>query len=75
MIVSRRNWQKGIASEAGNAILFDAWERFDGTQIHALVDPDNEAGGPMLRHLGFRRIDDELIHGETLHVWQTQRLA
>ena len=75
MIVSRRNWRKGIATEAGNAVLFDAWERFIGTEIHALIHPDNVAGAPMLRKLGFRRLDDQLIRGENLAVWQIQRLA
>ena len=75
MIVSRRNWRKGIATEAGNALLYDAWERFNGDQIHALLHPDNSSGAPMLRKLGFRRLDDQLARGENLAVWATQRLA
>ena len=75
MIIGRRSWQKGVATEAANAILFDAWERFGGSQIHALLHPDNTAGGPFLRRIGFRRDDDQLVRGETLEVWQTQRLG
>ena len=75
LIISRRNWGKGVAAEAGNAILYDAWERYDGAQIHAIVHPDNPAGGAVLRKLGFRRQEDELIRGETQEVWQTQRLS
>ena len=36
MIMSRRNWRTGIATEAGNALLYDA-DRIDGDEIHALV--------------------------------------
>ena len=75
MIIGRRSWQKGVATEAANAILFDAWERFAGSQIHALLHPDNTAGGPFLRRIGFRRDDDQLVRGETLEVWHTQRLG
>lgn len=75
MTVSRRVWRKGIATEAGNAMLYDGWDRFRGDHIHALVHPDNSAGGPFLRKLGFRRIEDEIVRGETLRVWQTERLA
>lgn len=75
MIVGRRSWQKGIATEAANAILYDAWERFGGNLIHALVHPDNVAVGPFLRRVGFRRDADELVRGETLEVWHTQRLG
>lgn len=74
-IIGRRNWRKGIATEAANAIVHDAWERFPGSQIHALVHPDSTAGGPFLRRIGFRRDDDQLVHGETLEVWHTQRLG
>ena len=73
--ISRRNWDKGIATEAGNAILYDAWRRFPGDQIHALVHPDNSASGAVLRKLGFRRLDDELIHGLEQQVWEIQRLG
>lgn len=75
MIVGRRSWRKGLATEAANALLYDAWERFTGSQIHALLHPDNSAGGPYLRRIGFRRDEDELVRGETLQVWHTQRLS
>jgi RimJ/RimL family protein N-acetyltransferase len=74
-IIGRRNWRKGIATEAANAIVYDAWGRFPGNQIHALVHPDSAAGGPFLRRIGFRRDDDQLVRGETLEVWHTQRLG
>ena len=75
IIVSRRSWGKGVAAEAANAALYDAWDHFDGTEIHALVHPDNSPGGAILRRLGFRRQEDELTRGETLQVWQVQRLG
>jgi RimJ/RimL family protein N-acetyltransferase len=74
-IIGRRNWRKGIATEAANAIVYDAWERFPGDQIHALVHPDSAAGGPFLRRIGFRRGNDQLVRGEILEVWYTQRLG
>ena len=75
MIMSRRNWRTGIATEAGNALLHDAWDRIDGDEIHALVHPDNTAGAPLMRKLGFRNLEDALLRGEALTVWQTQRLS
>jgi ribosomal-protein-alanine N-acetyltransferase len=75
MVIGRRNWRLGIATEAANAILYDAWGRFSGNQIHALVHPDSAAGGPFLRRIGFRRDDDQFVRGETLEVWHTQRLG
>lgn len=75
MIIGRRSWRKGVATEAANAVLFDAWERFGGNQIHALLHPDNTAGTPFLRRVGFRRDTDQLVRGETLEVWHTQRLG
>ena len=75
IIVSRRNWRQGIATEAGNAALWDAWERFGGSEIHAIVQPDNTAGQGILRRLGFRRQDDQLARGEEWQVWQVQRLG
>jgi RimJ/RimL family protein N-acetyltransferase len=75
IIINQRNWGKGVATEAGHLIVFDAWTRYAGHKIHAIVHPDNSAAGPVLRKLGFRHQDDELIRGETLQLWQTQRLA
>ncbi len=73
--ISRRNWGKGVATEASNAILYDAWRRFPGNQIHALVHPEDESSGTVLRKLGFRRLEDELIHGIEQQVWEVQRLG
>ncbi len=75
VIIGRRNWRTGIATEAANAIVYDSWGRISGGQIHALVHPDSAASGPFLRGIGFRRDDDQLARGETLEVWHTQRLG
>ena len=75
MILGRRNWRDGYGTEAGNAILFDAWGRLDGHAIHALLHPDNTAGSALLRKLGMQRGNDEIGRGETLQVWMTHRLA
>ena len=75
IIVSRRSWGTGVATEAGHAIVFDAWQRYSGDEIHAVVRPDDPAAGPLLRNLGFRLQDEELIRGEMTQVWQIQRLG
>ena len=72
--ISRRNWGQGFAAEAGNAVLYDGWDRLKGDLVHAVVPHDNRAGGQMLRMLGFRRLEDQLIHGEEQQVWDLQRL-
>ena len=73
--ISRRNWDKGIDTEAGNAILYDAWDRYRGDQIHAIVHPDDTGRAAVLRKLGFRLEGSRLIHGIEQHVWEVQRLA
>jgi RimJ/RimL family protein N-acetyltransferase len=73
--LSRRNWGQGLAAEAGNAVLYDGWERLKDDLIHAVVPHDNRAGSKMIRKLGFRRGEDQLIHGEEQQVWQSQRLS
>jgi len=75
IIVSRRSWGTGVATEAGHAIVFDAWQRYSGSEIHAVVHPDDPASGPLLRKLGFRLQDEGLIGGEMVQVWHIQRLG
>lgn len=71
----RRHWNQGYATEAGHAILLDAWDRYDGNLIHALTQPDHKASASVLRKLGFRRVDDRLIHGTKQYLWELPRLA
>ena len=75
VIISRRNWRHGVATEAGNAVLWDAWERFDGSDIHAVVHPDDTAGRGVIRRLGLRHQEDQQTRGDTWQIWQVPRLA
>jgi len=71
--LSRRAWGKGYSTEAGHAVIADAWTRYPGNQIHALIDPANTHGSELLNRLGFRRLDDEVVGGSLLQVWIVQR--
>jgi RimJ/RimL family protein N-acetyltransferase len=71
--IARRYWREGYAIEAGHVILSDAWERYDGALIHAVAHPDNTASEATLHKLGFRFVEDRLIHGETQRLWEIQR--
>lgn len=72
--LAKRYWGKGLATEAGHVILGDAWERYSGDLIHAVVHPENTASARVLHKLGFHRVEDRLIHGETQHLWEIQRI-
>jgi len=74
-VISRRYWGRGMATEAGQALLYDLWDRFDGQEVHSIVHPENPTAGEVLRKLGFRRLADQLIHGANQQLWQTQRLG
>ena len=71
--IAKRFWREGYATEAGHVILMDAWDRYSGDLIHAKTDPDNEASASTLHKLGFRLVDERLIHGQTQHLWEIQR--
>lgn len=71
--IARRFWNDGYATEAGHAILADAWGRYGGDLIHAVAHPDNRPSEAMLRKLGFRLVEDRMIHGVTQHLWEIQR--
>ena len=73
--LGKRYWGQGLATEAGHAILLDAWDRYGGNLIHAVTHPDHKASGSVLRKLGFRRVDDRLIHGTTQFLWELPRLS
>jgi len=73
--ISRRQRDTGVATEAGNALLYDAWSRYLGDQIHAIVHPDDTDRGAVLRKLGFRLVGTQLIHGIEQDVWEVQRLG
>lgn len=71
--IARRFWNQGYATEAGHVILTDAWDRYGGDLIHAITHPDNRASASVLRTLGFRLVEERLIHGQPQHLWEIQR--
>lgn len=72
--LAKRHWGKGFATEAGHVILLDAWERYEGDLIHALCHPDNAASAAVLHKLGFREVEQQLVHGEPQRLWEIQRV-
>jgi ribosomal-protein-alanine N-acetyltransferase len=72
--ISRRRWNQGFATEAGHVILDDAWERYRGDLIHSVTHPDNKASAAVLHKLGFRRVEDRMVHGTTMCLWEIQRI-
>jgi RimJ/RimL family protein N-acetyltransferase len=72
--ISRRHWGQGFATEAGHVILMDAWDRYGGDLIHSVTYPDNTAGIAVLHKLGFRKVEERLIHGTTKQLWEIQRV-
>lgn len=69
----RRSWGKGYAAEAGEVMLADAWRRYDGSVIHAVVTPDNTESQKVLRKLGFSRTGTITLAGETHQLWAADR--
>ena len=47
-------WGQGFAFEAATAVMNDARERLNRTQILAIVNPDNDASIKLLERLGLR---------------------
>ncbi len=73
--LTRQSWGRGYSTEAGHVVLNDAWRRYSGDQIHAVILPGNTHGASLLIRLGFRRLDDQRVGGITRHVWEMQRLG
>ena len=50
-----RAWQgRGLVTEASEAVLADAWNRYDLQQIHAVVDSPNLPSRRVLERIGFQ---------------------
>ncbi len=47
------HWRKGLASEAGRAVIQHMWDTTDVPHITADIDPRNTASEAILTHLGF----------------------
>jgi len=73
--LGRRSWATGVGIEAATAILDDAWLRFPGDVIHAIVVPDNTASSSLLRGVGFTRIGDGTINGQPHETWVIRRVS
>jgi RimJ/RimL family protein N-acetyltransferase len=71
--VGRRHWGRGLATEAGHAILDDLWDRYDGPTIHALVHPDNPPSRAVVKKLGFSEAGAHMLHGESQELWTLDR--
>ncbi len=69
----RRGWGNGYATEAGQALLQDAWERYDGPEIHALVTSDNLPSHEVLRKLRFTRVARLMQHDRAHQLWAVER--
>jgi RimJ/RimL family protein N-acetyltransferase len=70
----RRAWGIGYASEAGTAMLDDAWGRYPGSDIHAFVTADNLQSQKVLDKLGFTRLLDHMaFEGRSHQLWLAAR--
>jgi RimJ/RimL family protein N-acetyltransferase len=70
----RRGWGHGYASEAGTAMLDDAWGRYRGSDIHAFVTADNLQSQKVLEKLGFTTVTDNLaVDGRSHQLWVASR--
>jgi RimJ/RimL family protein N-acetyltransferase len=72
--IAQRYWESGHATEASHVVLNDAWDRFTGRLIHSVCHPENARSALLLHKLGFRLAEQRLIHGESLDLWEIQRL-
>lgn len=69
----RRSWGQGYAIEAGEVMLQDAWTRYRGSVIHAIVTSDNLPSQKVLRRLGFTNVG-RLVHLDRPHqLWAITR--
>lgn len=71
--VARRYWDQGYATEASHVIINDAWERYGGDLIHAMTQPENVRSQSVLHKLGFREVEERMIHGMPQRLWEIQR--
>jgi RimJ/RimL family protein N-acetyltransferase len=61
-----RPWQGfGLATEASEAVLADAWSRYDLRMLHAVVDAPNLPSRRVLERLGFQLDGPVEVYGST----------
>jgi len=73
--LGRRSWGTGIGTEAATVIIEDAWQRYPGDLIHAIVVPDNTASSSLLRRVGFTPAGDHSINGQPHETWVISRVS
>jgi RimJ/RimL family protein N-acetyltransferase len=73
--LGRRHWGKGLATEAGTAILDDLWSRYGGDTIQAMVHDDHRASIRVLEKLGFTELDTRTVRGERQRLYSLDRPA
>ena len=64
---------KGIAVEAGTAILADAWDRLPDLRLHAVTDARNVASQSVLRRLGFTELRPIIVDDTDHTLWAINR--
>jgi len=74
IILGRRSWGSGLGTEAAAAMIDDAWTRFSGDLIHAIVVPDNIASSALLRGIGFTHTGTRPVGGQPHEIWVTSRV-
>ena len=61
-----RSWQGlGLATEASEAVLADAWTRYELPKLHAVVDAPNLPSRRVLERLGFQLDGPVEVYGST----------
>ena len=73
--LGRRSWGTGLGTEAATAIIDDAWLRYTGNAIHAIVAADNAASAALLRNVGFAPAGHLAIHDQPHETWVIRRSA
>jgi len=71
--LGRRSRGSGLATEAGAAIIDDAWNRYGGDLIHATVLPDDTSNSAVLRRLGFTMTGVRTVQGQPHQIWVMSR--
>lgn len=69
-------WQGvGLATEAGTAVLADAWARYDISRLHAVVDAPNLPSRRVLERLGLQLSGPVEVYGSKDMLLYTAQIA
>jgi RimJ/RimL family protein N-acetyltransferase len=65
--LARKHWRRGFATEAGKALLVRGFEALKLPELHAVVEPPNDASLAVARRLGMRHTGaTDRYYGRTL---------